>query len=76
MRTSRRVEPARERLARCLKAIRTAEGLTQTELADKAGLHRTFVGQVERATRNVSIDNVERLATSLNVDITDLLQPI
>jgi hypothetical protein len=37
------------------------------------GLYRTFVGSVERSERNVSLDNIEKLAQALNVDITDLL---
>ena len=39
-----------------------------------AGLHRTYVGSVERSERNVSIDNMERLAQALEVDITELLR--
>ena len=42
-------------------------------LADKAGLHRTYVGSVERAERNISIDNIERLAAALNTTATALL---
>lgn len=38
-----------------------------------AGLHRTYIGSVERSERNVSIDNMERLAVALEVDITELL---
>ncbi len=39
-----------------------------------ADLHRTYVGSVERSERNVSIDNMERLANALEVDITELLR--
>jgi transcriptional regulator with XRE-family HTH domain len=45
-------------------------------LAAIAGLHRTYVGAIERAERNVSIDNVERLAQALAVDVVDLLAPV
>ncbi len=45
-------------------------------LADLAGLHRTFVGSVERAERNVSLDNIELLAKALDLDISALLTPI
>jgi transcriptional regulator with XRE-family HTH domain len=66
---------ARQRIARTLRALRAARGLSQEDLADLAALHRTYVGSVERAERNVSIDNVERLAKALQVDVVDLLRP-
>lgn len=69
----RKVQSARERLARHLRALRAAQGLSQEALADLAGLHRTYVGSIERSERNVSLDNVERLANSLGVDIADVL---
>jgi transcriptional regulator with XRE-family HTH domain len=42
-------------------------------LAEKTGLHRTYIGSVERGERNVSIDNVERIARALDVKPADLL---
>ncbi len=57
-----------------MRQIRQVRGLSQEELADMAGLHRTYVGSVERSERNVSIDNMERLAIALEVDITELLR--
>ena len=73
-RTIGRKESARDRFARNLRARRVIVGLSQERLAEEAGLHRTYIGSVERAERNVSIDNMERLAAALNVDIIDLLQ--
>ncbi|HEU4459741.1 MAG TPA: helix-turn-helix transcriptional regulator [Methylibium sp.] len=67
------VESARSRLARHLRALRAERGLSQEGLADLAELHRTYVGSIERCERNVSLDNVERLARALAVDISDLL---
>jgi len=64
---------ARNIFARNLKQIRAEHGLSQEELADIAGLHRTYVGSVERGERNISIDNMERLASALNVRVQDLL---
>lgn len=65
---------ARELFATRLRQIRLAKGLSQEALADLAGLHRTYVGSVERSERNVSIDNMERLANALEVDISELLR--
>jgi transcriptional regulator with XRE-family HTH domain len=65
---------ARRIFSQRLRQIRQKKGLSQEELADSAGLHRTYVGSVERNERNISIDNMERLAKALEVDITDLLK--
>jgi transcriptional regulator with XRE-family HTH domain len=64
---------ARKVFASRLRQIRQLKGLSQEELADMAGLHRTYVGSVERSERNISIDNIERLANALEVDIIELL---
>jgi transcriptional regulator with XRE-family HTH domain len=56
-----------------MRAIRVARGLSQEALAELANLHRTYVGSIERRERNVSLDNVEKLALALGVDICDLL---
>lgn len=65
---------ARKVFAKRLRQIRQIKGLSQEELAHMAGLHRTYVGSVERSERNVSIDNMERFAQALEVDITELLR--
>lgn len=72
-RTSDRKESARQRFARNLKLKRAELGLSQEAAAEVAGLHRTYIGSIERAERNVSIDSMERLASALGVDIVDLL---
>lgn len=61
------------RFARNLKARRLDLGLSQEVLAEEAGVHRTYVGSIERGERNVSIDSMERLAKSVGADIVDLL---
>jgi len=71
----RQEESARLRLAASLRARRKALGISQEELADLAGLHRTYVGSIERGERNVSIDNIERLADALHLDVADLFVP-
>lgn len=63
----------RGRFAVNLRKTRLAAGLSQEELAAKAGLHRNYVGSVERNEKNISIDAIERLANALKVDVVALL---
>jgi transcriptional regulator with XRE-family HTH domain len=58
-----------------LRRLRAVRGLSQEALADRAGIHRTYVGSVERAERNVAIDNICRLVRALDVDVRELLAP-
>ncbi|MFY9221983.1 MAG: helix-turn-helix transcriptional regulator [Blastocatellia bacterium] len=64
---------ARKIFAQKLREIRLQQGLSQEELAALAGLHRTYVGSVERGERNISIDNMECLAMALKINIKELL---
>jgi transcriptional regulator with XRE-family HTH domain len=57
-----------------LRRRRQALGISQEELAEKAGLHRTYIGSVERGERNVSIDNMDRLARAVVATIKQLLE--
>ena len=56
-----------------LREMRMAKGLSQEARADEAGLHRTYVGSVERGERNISLVNVERLAKELGLSVCELL---
>ncbi|MBU1442761.1 MAG: helix-turn-helix domain-containing protein [Gammaproteobacteria bacterium] len=75
-RRSKAQQSARERLAGHLRQERAARAISQEQLADLAGLHRTYVGSVERGERNVSLDNIERLARALGLDVAALLAPL
>lgn len=55
--------------------LRRLRGWSQEELAYEAGLHRTFVAHVERRVRNIALDNVEKLARALDVEVHELLMP-
>lgn len=47
--------------------------LSQEKLAEKAGVHRTYIGMIERAEKNITLENIEKLAKALKVDIKNLL---
>jgi transcriptional regulator with XRE-family HTH domain len=57
-----------------VRRIRSDRGLSQEALAELAGLHRTYVGSVERGERNVSLDQIHRLADGLRVPVRDLFE--
>ncbi len=56
-----------------IRRTRLALGWSQETLAHEAGLHRTFIGHVERGETNLSIDNLERLADALKTPASELL---
>jgi len=61
------------RLGQSLRAYRKAKGLSQEGFAELAGVHRTFMGALERGERNVTLQTLERLALRLSVDPLTLL---
>lgn len=58
-----------ELFARNVRELRMERGFSQEELAHRAGLHRTYVGAVERAERNITLLNAERIAEALGVPL-------
>lgn len=59
--------------AQNVRRIRVELGLSQEELAERAGVHRTYVGMLERGEKNVTIYNIERIANALKVAPSQLL---
>jgi transcriptional regulator with XRE-family HTH domain len=66
----------RRKFGERIRTLRKAAGWSQEELAAVCGLHRTYVGAVERGERNISLINIVRLARSLRVKPTDLMEDI
>jgi len=66
--------PLRDTLARNMRRLRAARGLSQEALAFDSGVNRTYLSAVERAERNVSIDNIARIAKGLRVEPWRLLK--
>lgn len=52
---------------------RLKQRLSQEELAEKAGFHRTYIGMIERAEKNITLLNIYKIAEALNIDIPTLL---
>jgi len=65
--------PWREAFGARIRSARLARGLTQEGLAETCGLHPTYIGDAERGERNVSLDNILRLAYALKVRPGELL---
>ncbi len=53
---------------------RTRLGLSQEELAARAGVHRTYIGMIERAEKNITLENIEKIAKSLKISIANFFQ--
>lgn len=47
-------------------------GLSQEELAGRAGVHRTYIGMIERAEKNITLENIHKISTALNVELSDM----
>ena len=60
-------------LAENMRRCRKAKGYSQESLAEKAGLHRTYVGAIERGERNITILSLEKIAKALGVQVGELL---
>ncbi|MEA5567227.1 MULTISPECIES: helix-turn-helix transcriptional regulator [unclassified Anabaena] len=59
-----------------IRELRLLKGLSQEDLADLAGLHRTYIGGIERGERNVAFINIVRLAKALDVSLSNLMKGV
>ncbi len=62
-------------VGRNLRAYREAKGLSQEAFADELGVHRTYMGGIERGERNLTLKSLERIASQIDLDPLALLQP-
>jgi transcriptional regulator with XRE-family HTH domain len=67
-------KPILIKFAKRVRAERKKLGLSQEEFAAKSGFHRTYIGMIERAERNITISNIEKLAKALHLSISTLLK--
>lgn len=63
---------AQIKFGRKVRELRTAAGLSQEALAEKAGLHRTYIGMIERAEKNITLANIEKIARALGVPLREM----
>ena len=61
-------------IAQNIRYTRQSTGISQEELADIAGVHRTYIGMLERSEKNVTVLSLNKIATALNVPIETLLK--
>lgn len=62
----------KSRFGLAIKQRRQEIGISQEVLAERAGLHRTYIGDIERGARNLSLENIEKLAKALQIPVSDL----
>lgn len=55
---------------------RVKQGLSQEQLASRAGVHRTYVGMIERAEKNITLENIEKVSKALKIKISDFFEGI
>ncbi len=65
-----------ERFGQRVRYERTKQGLSQEELAERAGLHRTYIGMIERAEKNITLLNIEKVAKALGISVGELLKEL
>ena len=66
----------RVRFGRAVRRLRAREGYSQEAFAAKIGVHRTFVGSVERGETNISLENIARVAKGLGMTVADLFAEV
>ncbi len=62
-----------EKFGQKVRDERLKQNLSQEELAAKAGVHRTYIGMIERAEKNITLGNMEKLAKALNIKLSELI---
>jgi transcriptional regulator with XRE-family HTH domain len=64
----------RKAFGKRVRILRKSKGYSQESFADAASLHRTYIGAIERGEQNVSLDNIERIAKALKIQIAELFE--
>ena len=62
-----------EKFGEKVREERLKQSLSQEELASRAGVHRTYIGMIERAEKNITLENIGKIAKALKLNIKDLI---
>ena len=76
MRAALDMTSTRQKFGRTVRRLRTDRGFSQESFADEIGVHRTFMGSVERGETNISLDNIARIAKGLRVTLSELFSEL
>lgn len=69
------ISPTRQQLARRVRVLRAVQGWSQETLAELAGIHRSYISNIERGRCNVGIETLDKLARTFNTTAAELLSP-
>ena len=64
------------RFGEAVRKLRQERQISQEEFADMCGLHRTYISDIELGKRNVSLENIEKIAVALGISISDLFEGV
>lgn len=70
----RKNKTIQERFGKRVRELRKNKGWSQEEFADECGLHRTYIGAIERGERNVSLNNIHAIAKALAISVKELFE--
>ena len=65
-----------EKFGEKVREERLKQGLSQEELASRAGVHRTYIGMIERAEKNITLENISKVAKALGLSISQLTKEL
>lgn len=65
-----------EKFGETVRQERLRQGLSQESLASKAGVHRTYIGMIERAEKNITLENISKVAKALGLSISELTKEL
>jgi len=63
-----------EKFGEKVREERHKQGLSQEQLASRAGVHRTYIGMIERAEKNITLENIEKVANALKIKLSDFFK--